>query len=110
MDLSRRRFNQIVTALGFRSGLRAFAAEASGSGGGTAAPEPEILRLERNGWMPNNPYLPALFYRSALAAKGSDAALACEALFTRNGFESPVMRERSVRTLARSSAVMRSPL
>jgi len=86
MDLSRRRFNQIVTALGLEPGLRSFAAEASGSGGGTAAREPKALRLERNGWMPNNPHLPVLFYRGALAAKAGDPASSCEALFTRNGW------------------------
>lgn len=88
MDLSRRRFNQIVGMLGFGPGLRAFAAEASstGSGGGTAAVEPEVLRLERNGWMPNNPRLPVLLYRGAVGAKGDDPASAYESLFTRNGW------------------------
>lgn len=85
MDLSRRRFGQIVTALGFVPGLRGFA---SGGGGGSGAGtiEPEVLRLERNGWMPNNARLPVLFYRGALAAQGDDPAAACEALFTKNGW------------------------
>jgi uncharacterized protein YjlB len=85
MDLSRRRFNQIVTAIGLGPGVRAFATE-SGAAGGRAAVEPEILRLERNGWMPNNHHLPVLLYRSALAVKDDDPASAYEALFTRNGW------------------------
>jgi uncharacterized protein YjlB len=85
MDLSRRRFNQIVTAIGLGPGVRALASE-SGVAGGRAAVEPEILRLERNGWMPNNHHLPVLLYRGALAAKDDDPASACEALFTRNGW------------------------
>jgi uncharacterized protein YjlB len=45
-----------------------------------------MLRLERNGWMPNNPHLPVLLYRGALAAHGDDPAARFEALFTRNGW------------------------
>jgi uncharacterized protein YjlB len=84
MNLSRRRFNQIVTAIGLGPGLRAIGGE-SGAGGG-AAVEPEILRLERNGWMPNNPHLPVLLYRGAIVAQNSDPASAYEVLFTRNGW------------------------
>lgn len=81
MDLSRRRFGQIVTALGFSPGLREYAAE-----GGGGSSDPEILRLERNGWMPNNPHLPVLLYRAALSPRGDDPAAAFEALFTKNGW------------------------
>ena len=85
MDLSRRRFGQIVTALGFAPGLRGFGAEGGGASGNTAN-EPEVLRLERNGWMPNNPHLPVLLYRGAMAAGKDDAAADYEALFTKNGW------------------------
>lgn len=86
MDLSRRRFNQIVTALGFTTRLRAYAADEFPGGGSGSIMEPEILQLETNGWMPNNPRLPVLLYRNALPAGAEDAAAACEALFTKNGW------------------------
>jgi uncharacterized protein YjlB len=85
MDLSRRGFGKIVTALGLASRLRVSA----GQGGATPEQgigDPEILRLERNGWMPNNPHLPVLLYRGVLGASGKESAAACEALFTRNGW------------------------
>jgi uncharacterized protein YjlB len=49
-------------------------------------PEPEVLRLTRNGWMPNNARLPVLLYRAALSPEGRDAAGALEQLFGRNGW------------------------
>lgn len=47
--------------------------------------EPEILRLKRNGWMPNNEALPVLVYRGAFPVTG-DVASAMEAAFQRNGW------------------------
>lgn len=85
MELSRRRFGKIVAALGFAPGMRRLEAE----GGGTSSSntvEPVVLRLERNGWMPNNPRLPVLLYRGTLAAKGDDPASAYESLFAKNGW------------------------
>jgi uncharacterized protein YjlB len=50
-----------------------------------AAPQgPEVLRLQANGWCPNNPRLPVLLYRSALPREAGAAA--CEALFAGNGW------------------------
>lgn len=46
---------------------------------------PEMLRLKRNGWMPNNKALPVLLYREAFAISG-DVAAAMEAAFERNGW------------------------
>lgn len=60
--------------------------------GEAAAGTPEILRLTRNGWMPNNAELPVLLYRGAFAAghgafaAGGDMAAAMEAAFERNGW------------------------
>ena len=47
---------------------------------------PDVLLLTANGWMPNNPRLPVLLYRQAVAATGADPAAAFERLFQRNGW------------------------
>ena len=73
--MERRRFNALLTGLGLELSSEAM----------TAA-EPEILRLGRNGWMPNNEHLPVLLYRDALPRAAGDAAAAFEALFRRNGW------------------------
>ena len=48
--------------------------------------EPEVLKLTRNGWMPNNEYLAVLLYRGALSPSGADPASEFETLFHRNGW------------------------
>jgi len=45
--------------------------------------EPEVLRLERNGWMPNNPHLPVLLYRAAFPARSQDRAACLGVLLAR---------------------------
>lgn len=67
MAFDRRRFNAMFASLA------------------TGVPEPEILRLSRNGWMPNNEVLPVLLYRSASAPNG-DVASRFEEIFRRNGW------------------------
>jgi hypothetical protein len=57
----------------------------SGSGS-VGAHDPEILRLSRNGWMPNNEHLPVLLYRGVMHARGDDAAAKFEQIFERNGW------------------------
>jgi uncharacterized protein YjlB len=47
---------------------------------------PQTLLLAANGSVPNNPHLPVLVYRQALAVAGCDAAADLEALFARNGW------------------------
>jgi uncharacterized protein YjlB len=51
-----------------------------------AALQPEALRLERNGWVPNNPRLPVLVYRHAVDISANDPAARFEAIFSRNGW------------------------
>jgi uncharacterized protein YjlB len=45
---------------------------------------PEVLQLDANGWMPNNPRFPVLLYRQAVPIAGSDPASEFEDLFGRN--------------------------
>jgi uncharacterized protein YjlB len=47
---------------------------------------PEVLRLTRNGWMPNNELLPVLLYRRAVDPSGADPAARFESVFGRNGW------------------------
>jgi uncharacterized protein YjlB len=77
--MDRRRFNAILAGLGLASAGSAFGA--SGLGGG-----PEVLRLSRNGWMPNNEHLPVLLYRNTIATSGEDPAARFEAIFIQNGW------------------------
>jgi len=53
-----------------------------------SAPQPEVLLLKANGWVPNNALLPVLLYRRAVEISGSDPAAKFEAMFDRNGWPS----------------------
>jgi uncharacterized protein YjlB len=77
--MDRRRFNAILAALSLSPSSASFA-------GGATAPEPKLLRLSRNGWMPNNDRLPVLFYRSVVPLPKVDPASAFESQFARNGW------------------------
>jgi uncharacterized protein YjlB len=77
--MDRRRFNKLLAMAGAGMGTRAFASETA----------PEILRLSRNGWMPNNELLPVLLYHGAFQPRPdmkTDMASAMEATFQRNGW------------------------
>jgi uncharacterized protein YjlB len=78
-DLNRRRFNHLLAVSGVAA-LPAARALAD------AAAEPEVIRLDRNGWCPNNARLPMLIYRGALPAGGDDPAARFESVFTKNGW------------------------
>jgi uncharacterized protein YjlB len=73
--MQRRQFSAMFTAVGLSMSIEAR----------TKTP-PEVLRLARNGWMPNNERLAVLLYRGVLSATGHDAASECETLFQRNGW------------------------
>jgi uncharacterized protein YjlB len=86
--MDRRAFAAMLGVLGLGS-LRALGAAREGavSGGGSGgAHDPEILRLSRNGWMPNNEHLPVLLYRGVMHARGDDAAAQFETIFEGNGW------------------------
>jgi uncharacterized protein YjlB len=86
MDLTRRRFSRMLTALGLAPAFSALGSEGSMTGSGGGAADPQILRLSRHGWMPNNEHLPVLLYRGVIRASGDDPAATFEADFTRNGW------------------------
>jgi uncharacterized protein YjlB len=88
MDLTRRRFGQMLTALGLglSPALEALPAEGALSGSSGGVDDPQVLRLSRNGWMPNNEHLPVLLYRRVIAADGTDPAAHFEAAFRKNGW------------------------
>ncbi|WP_446744221.1 cupin [Silvibacterium acidisoli] len=72
--IDRRQFHAMLAALGISSA-------------GTAwAKTPEMLKLSRNGWMPNNERLPVLLYRAAIPISGPDPAAQFETLFQHNGW------------------------
>jgi uncharacterized protein YjlB len=76
--VDRRQFTTMLASMGLSSG--------SGKAGGSETLEPEVLRLSRNGWVPNNDRLPVLLYRGAVKIAGSDPAALFERLFERNGW------------------------
>jgi uncharacterized protein YjlB len=81
--IDRRRFGAMVSALGFTHAGSLFAAMTVK---GKSTPAPEILRLSRNGWMPNNPDLPVLIYRGVVEGPAEELASQMEAEFRRNGW------------------------
>lgn len=46
----------------------------------------QSLWFGRNGWVPNNPHLPALIYPKAIAVQGNDPAALFEKTFSTNGW------------------------
>ena len=76
---SRRRFNALAAAAGLSPALGTL------HGMADTPNTPESILLKQNGWMPNNPRLPVLLYRGAVATSG-DSAARMEALFTANGW------------------------
>jgi len=79
--MERRQFTTLLGVAGFglahRSELRA---ESNG------ALQPELIRLARNGWVPNNQRLPVLLYRNVLTPAGGDPAAQFEERFQHNGW------------------------
>src|SRR6202789_3704865 len=81
--IDRRRFNAMVSALSLTPAGSLFAAM---TGKDKSTPAPEILRLSRNGWMPNNPDLPVLIYRAVAEGPAEQLASQMEAEFRQNGW------------------------
>ena len=76
----------------FTTGILASGIAASAPAQTPSPAEPEHFLLQPNGWMPNNPHLPVLLYRSAFPAAGGSevgadrTASAMEAAFTAHGW------------------------
>ena len=78
MPVDRRQFAALITAVGLSSPRAVFAQ--------SKTQQPEILKLSRNGWVPNNDHLPVLIYHRQLISSGPDPASAFEEAFLRNGW------------------------
>ena len=74
-EMDRRAFGLVLTGLGV----------AAAAGDTAAAASVEQIRLAPDGWVPNNPRLPVLFYRRAIEVGTGDPA-AFEALSDGNGW------------------------
>jgi len=72
--------------MGLAPAMARVAAEGEMTGSGGGAGDPQILRLSRHGWMPNNEHLPVLLYRGAFATGGDDPAARFESVFEKNGW------------------------
>ena len=86
--MDRRGFAAMLGALGLSS-TRVVPAAPEGlitGGGSGGANDPEVLRLSRNGWMPNNEHLPVLLYRGVLQGQGDEAASRFEQIVESNGW------------------------
>jgi hypothetical protein len=81
--IGRRRFHAILAAMNFTP--MSFA-DAGGASTQSVPQKPEVLRLSRNGWVPNNEHLPVLLYRAVIDAVGKDPASHFETAFLRNGW------------------------
>jgi uncharacterized protein YjlB len=80
--IDRRRFSAMVSAISLTPAESLFAAMIDKG----KVVQPETLRLERNGWMPNNPDLPVLIYRAVTQGSAEQLASGMEALFQKNGW------------------------
>jgi uncharacterized protein YjlB len=77
-DMDRRQFAAMLTAVGLTSPAPIF--------GQRKPVDPELLRLSRNAWVPNNDRLPILIYRDVVDLPREDAAAHFEQTFQRNGW------------------------
>ena len=75
--VNRRQFTALLTAVGLAAPSLLAKARIE---------DPEVLRLSRNAWVPNNEFLPVLIYHGALDTSGGNAGSNFEQLFLRNGW------------------------
>ncbi|PVY31107.1 cupin [Paraburkholderia silvatlantica] len=81
-NLRRRNLNVALALGGLFPATRVLAR----NGDAVGSVEPEVLRFESNGWIPNNQHLAVLVYRNAVTVKGPDPASSFEAVFAQNGW------------------------
>jgi uncharacterized protein YjlB len=77
-SVDRRHFTALLAAVGLSSSRPLLAR--------TRVDDPEVLRLSRNAWVPNNERLPVLIYHGVLDVEEPDAASRFEKAFLRNGW------------------------